>query len=350
MGKSNWLRVSRQNPCPICGKPDNCEISIDGTVAWCGRVSEGSLRQNAGGQFLHRLVERRLAHFSHRRVRQQSSSDLTELARRLADVGGTARIELATRLGVSVKALAELGVGWHIEKQCWTFPERNANGTIIGISARYQDDQKRRHPGSRAGLTYVDGWDSGNGPILLVEGASDTAALLTIALNAVGRPSNAGGIELLLDLLVDLPSDRDIIVIGERDQKPNGHWPGKAGAIRTAQRLADGLNRPIAWSLPPDGAKDSRAWLQSTPEMPVDRLAALFVSGLETCAVEPPPRFTVPVDDRPEVPLSEWRKEMLRLRIKSLQSPGCYLDFSPTGSGKTHVDFLLIQYALQGAA
>src|SRR5262245_53494927 len=50
-----WSRVSRQHPCPICGKPDNCEVSADGRVVWCGRIPEGSLRQNAGGQFLHRL-------------------------------------------------------------------------------------------------------------------------------------------------------------------------------------------------------------------------------------------------------------------------------------------------------
>lgn len=53
--RSRWQRVSRQNPCPICGKGDNCQVTPDESAVWCGRISTGSVRQNQGGQFLHIL-------------------------------------------------------------------------------------------------------------------------------------------------------------------------------------------------------------------------------------------------------------------------------------------------------
>jgi hypothetical protein len=44
-------------PCPRCGRNDNCKLSADGAKLWCGRVSEGSIRENAGGQYLHILID-----------------------------------------------------------------------------------------------------------------------------------------------------------------------------------------------------------------------------------------------------------------------------------------------------
>lgn len=345
--RSKWVRVSQQNPCPICKKPDNCEVSWDGAFVWCGRVSEGSNRENAGGQFLHRIGVPRPVFQTPPRPVWRQHSDFGDMAKRFARSGGEARSELAAQLGVSISALEAIGVGWDDRNHLWTFPERDANGKVIGISTRSRSDQKRRMPGGKAGLTFTNGWDAGSGVILLVEGGSDTASLLGLGLNVIGRPSNTGGVDLLTKLLMDIPEHREIVVIGERDQKPNGHWPGRDGVIRTAERLSENLDRLIGWALPPDGAKDSRAWLQSMPRLPVDRLAALFTSGLETTQVEPPFRIAVLVDRRSEVTLTQWRDEMLRLRIKSLERPGCYLDASVTGSGKSVVDFHLIQHALQ---
>ena len=53
---SDWLRVSRSRPCPICGKPDWCLIvgpTDDPTAAICARVESGNRRGDAG--WLHRL-------------------------------------------------------------------------------------------------------------------------------------------------------------------------------------------------------------------------------------------------------------------------------------------------------
>lgn len=52
---AEWLRVNRQNPCPICGKPDWCLISNDGTKAICPRVKSDKPAGNKGAGWIHQL-------------------------------------------------------------------------------------------------------------------------------------------------------------------------------------------------------------------------------------------------------------------------------------------------------
>src|SRR5262249_36516731 len=72
-----------------------------------------------------------------------------------------------------------------------------------------------------------------------------------------GRPNNVGGAEHVAKLL----GKRQLLIVGENDAKSTGAWPGRDGAERVARRLATGRREPIAWTLPPDKAKDVRAWL-----------------------------------------------------------------------------------------
>ena len=305
MAKENWIRVSRDRRCPVCEGADNCSVSRDGNAAWCGRVDQGSTRQNDGGQFLHDLRDRKETPTWPRRTdhRPKASTNWPSsppkakplpppkdwgcIAKEAFDINSadTARQELATMLGVDADALRRLGVGWFGVTRGWSFPERDANGKVIGINRRLVDGQKRREAGGQSGLTFdPDGWlqssvDSVH--VYLVEGGSDTAAMLSMGLSAVGRPSNLGGVELLAKLLKPLSSERIIVVIAENDRKPHdslslpqqkGHkpdcvgcskcWPGWFGATRTAERLAVILGRQIAWAMPPDALKDVREWFR----------------------------------------------------------------------------------------
>lgn len=295
MSKDDWLSVSRNKPCPVCDKPDNCKVSPDGSAAWCGRISEGSVRQNNGGQFLHILRDRRDAIDWRRRnpkskvepsPKSKSSKDWERVAHAAFchPNAGAKRCELGVLLGVDVTPLERLSVGWvgHPNTSYWSFPERDATGRIIGINRRFRDG-KKRNLGPR-GLTFdPDGWmhsDADPEHIYLVEGGSDTATLLTLGLAAVGRPSNVGGVNFLVELLRPVPKDQIIVVVGEQDRKlheslPQSQrarhkpdcagcsvcWPGWYGATRTAEQLAIQLNRRIAWTFPPNGAKDAREWL-----------------------------------------------------------------------------------------
>jgi hypothetical protein len=183
------------------------------------------------------------------------------------------RTELAEALGLPECVLSSLQVGYcargpHAKQQyarCWTFPEVDAGGCVLGILCRYDDGSKLRWPGANAGLLLPTQWAERDGPLLLPEGPSDTLALAALNLAAVGRPSNTGGVEHLAELLRHLPAERSIVVLGENGPKMDGsgRWPGLEGAKSTAAALAAELGRPVCWALPPDGAKDARAWLQA---------------------------------------------------------------------------------------
>ena len=88
--------------------------------------------------------------------------------------------DLSRQLEVSVEALRSLKVGYDQYREQYLFPERDGQGAIIGILTRDSDGQKRRLKGSKNGLSYADAWDQGEGPVLLVEGPTDTAALMTL--------------------------------------------------------------------------------------------------------------------------------------------------------------------------
>lgn len=87
---------------------------------------------------------------------------------------------------------------------------------------------------------------NGENPLCVCEGATDTAALLTISVMAVGRPSCSGGVMYLKTLCVQ----RRVIIVADNDA------PGLRGARELKERLAD-----ASVVTPPDGIKDARAWI-----------------------------------------------------------------------------------------
>lgn len=295
MAHADWHPVSRKHVCPICGKGDNCSVTADGRMAYCGRIESGSLKQNAGGQFLHRLADdnpyRGHEHPSHRPSnppprksdpKPKRSVDWGALMRFVTDRSDISerRNELAKQLGVSMTSIERIGVGWSDKQNAWMIPERDSSAKIIGISRRYRDGRKRQFPGSSRGLTFAFDWLHDPGPVFPVEGASDVAAMLSRGLCAVGRPSNVGGIELLIDLLRMIDPERRVVVLGENDQRPHDTlkravrerhppncpscsicWPGHFGAFSTARKLCEALSRPIDVAFPPTEFKDVRNML-----------------------------------------------------------------------------------------
>jgi hypothetical protein len=201
--------------------------------------------------------------------------NLQSLADRfVAQLDDTRCAELAAQLGVASDAVRRLYglvtsddlrtlkagfAGGGDYPYAYAVPERDADGTIIGFSLRAPDGRKGFFRGMRRGVTVPVGFADMPDPVFVVEGASDVAALLTVGLTAVGRPSNTGGADILIKLL----AGREVIVLGERDMKGDGATPGLTGAKTLARKAADAWGNPIVWALPLDGLKDSRAWVRS---------------------------------------------------------------------------------------
>ena len=51
---SNMIRVSRQRPCKVCGKPDWCLYAADGSAAICPRVKSEHPVGTTGVGWLHK--------------------------------------------------------------------------------------------------------------------------------------------------------------------------------------------------------------------------------------------------------------------------------------------------------
>lgn len=167
----------------------------------------------------------------------------------------------ANQLGVHASALEALGVGWSHRNGAWTIPERNSNGEVVGILLRFPDGAKLCIRGSHRGVILPDRSWEWTGDVYVPEGASDVAAFLSAGIQAIGRPT-ASSLSELPAFLMKRPLITPIIV-GENDRKPDGSWPGAAGARKCASELSTALNRTVTIVFPPDGSKDVRDLLRN---------------------------------------------------------------------------------------
>lgn len=317
-GKSNRQEANAKAPCLVCEATRGCSIGADGLILCRGAKGEVQgfryLGQAKGdpqwGQYRVDQGESLRPPHSHRgssepvpRNRPKTSTVekktvwVMDAQKYQRDLTPEKRKLLAANLGLPVECLDSLFyVGWVKDKwdgPCWTFPEQNGRGEIIGITKRSYKGVKKAFKTAGRGLTIPRNWEEQVGPIFVVEGASCTLALAAMGLTGIGRFSNVGGVSHLVELLENVPADREIIVMGEWDAKPDGEWPGLVGSTAVAGALAEQLMRPIKWALPPDHAKDVRKWVNNHLKDHTLASAALllgqqFVDLLQPEVVYPP--------------------------------------------------------------
>lgn len=241
-----------------------------------GLPSPTQNERNAIRQQLERVT-------SQRKAAMQSDEDFLqydEEIKRLKDDLCSLRW-LSESLGVSVHSLESLAVSYNLKDGCWESPERDAQQNILCVNRRYEDGSKKARKGGKRGLIYSSDWQSKPGPVLIVEGLSDTAAGITLNLPTIGKPSAKLPKTLLPELvgmLKTLPSNRQIVVLGDNDlDSSSGRWPGRDGATETATALRKELGRPVEWGMPPEDAKDLRSWLNANPGLP----GSAFVESME---------------------------------------------------------------------
>jgi putative DNA primase/helicase len=149
--------------------------------------------------------------------------------------------------------------GWAWEKFAradgarWAIVERDATGEVIGTAYRDAEGGKTFAPGGRRGLIVpwpLDAYAgaSASDPVFVCEGASDTAALVGLSLDAVGVPMAGHCAEMLAELL----AERHAVIVADADDA------GRRGAAKIAEALV-GRCAGVRVIEPPEGAKDARA-------------------------------------------------------------------------------------------
>jgi hypothetical protein len=133
---------------------------------------------------------------------------------------------------------------------------RDGIGNIIGIRLRDPDTgAKRSVQGSAAGLFYDPDRYANielGARVWIAEGPTDTAALLSVGLDAVGIPSAKSGGDQLLELgRRILPIE--IVIMADRD----GPGIASAKSLRTELVIVAGVRIIV----PPSGIKDAREWI-----------------------------------------------------------------------------------------
>jgi len=272
-----WTEVCKEHRCLVCGKTDWCSRSDDGQAFNCKRTTTQTngftLVKPAESGAIFRvedLSQAQPAPVPAPKPKLESSELTAKQQQCLA--GGAGMIgTVAASLGLKEESLRKLGCGYidedavsssgnHYRRQCWTFPEFNGKKEIVGIATRNRDGSKFMLPGSRRGIYIPEGWNTGSGAVYLVEGASDTAAMIELGLSVLGRPSCAGGEFEFAEVHKDF--DREIVVLGDRDEvKQDGSLPGQEGCQKTAKELTEMLGREVCWAIMPEGFKDPREFL-----------------------------------------------------------------------------------------
>ena len=251
MNNSDWIRVSRQNPCPICGKPDWCLTSCDGSVAICPRTPSDRMAGSAG--YIHDINP--LMAPSLPAPRMPEPEPYLDIDWRLGADQAVNRMEnfmydeLTKQTGLSKGELQSMRVGWSSKKSAYTFPMRDHEGATIGIRLRTPEGKKFAVKGSRAGLFYA-GDPPAKGQVLIAEGPTDTACLAGKGFSVVGRPScNGGGIYLLKML----SWKHQAVLVADNDK------PGRDGAESIAKLIKDKA-ASVRIMTPPRG-NDIKDWV-----------------------------------------------------------------------------------------
>ncbi len=221
----NWLRVNRQNRCPVCTKDSWCMIvpGPNGNLVLCMRTTSNrpfTLKSGEVGYFhsfngepVHvKRAERPPPVINVGKLMEQWESET-----KLGMIEG-----LANSLGVSIQSLRNLSCAWAKEHRAWAFPMCDGYGNYTGIRLRSIEGHKWAVKGSHQGvfLPYIT---CSYRMALICEGPTDTAAAMTLGFWAVGRPSCAGGMHDILTAFKRLRVNRAVLIADNDD-------PGVRGA------------------------------------------------------------------------------------------------------------------------
>ena len=257
--ESEWNRVSCKSPCKICGKPDWCLLSSDRTAAICPRTPSEKYIDGSG--YLH-ILDKSSNAYQLRKTRTTRSrlpehNGVMELLMQGYTKEATDKVveDASSEFRVSTDTLRALGLGWSVTKNALAFPMKRSGNRFLGIRFRAKSGSKFAAKGSKQGLFIPNTFHRKQG-IVICEGPTDTASMLDLGFNAVGRPSCNSGSMLIAELAQNLP----VAILVDNDQA------GRDGASKLADHLKK--NRPKSSTgaikmIECGGYKDAREWKDS---------------------------------------------------------------------------------------
>lgn len=246
-----WVRFSDlKKPCEVCGKPDGCCISRDGSKILCSRI-ESTLK--IGEPFAGGWVHAASGDYRNTRMPKKKSVKAPINWRTLnrfytQKITKTQMQNLANEFNIHPASLFALEIGWDGESH--TFPVRNVDEIIIGILRRFPDGTKCMVKGSSLGLFIPRDIQP---PLFITEGASDLACVLDLGFRGIAKPSATAGNNMVKEFIAKNKIDTICIICDNDDA-------GVKGTI-TLVRLLVPLNIVVNVISPLDGIKDIREWI-----------------------------------------------------------------------------------------
>lgn len=149
--------------------------------------------------------------------------------------------QLSHLLGIEELPLRALNVAWAEEHSAWAFPMVNAERCVTGVRLRNERGEKWAVTGGKNGLFVPNHHPPTSRRCFICEGPTDTAALLSIGLFAIGRPSCNEGATLLCEILPVL-GIREAVIVADHDRDKNApdgqsYNPGVDGAVGLSAKL-----------------------------------------------------------------------------------------------------------------
>jgi len=248
--ESEWTRVNQSRRCPVCGKTDWCLVAVNGSAAICPRNEKGSVAYIEGSGWLHKFGD----DDSPKPRLRVAPKPLPEHNQVLADIQSKLRRQagpdllkyLSADLGVTEKSLDLLSIGYSATKDAFSFPMTRHRKRFLGIRYRTKDGSKFAQKGSKQGLFIPTSFTRAKA-VVVCEGPTDTAAMLDLGFNAIGRASCNSGHRLVAELTDGIP----MAILADND------GPGDFGAKQLQRKM------PHAVIIQPGKYKDAREWVRS---------------------------------------------------------------------------------------
>jgi len=248
--REEWIRIGNLGICcPICGKPDWCRVSKDGNRVLCSRVPVYSQEGT-----VHKIDENIEIKDREKYVYKDYTINWELLNMSYMKNCPFWRVSrFGKSRGVSNDSLIKLYMGF--DGEFYTFPVFNSRSDVVGIQRQHLDHTKLMIAGSKIGVFIPLGFSLSE-PVVITEGASDTAAALDLGLNVIGRMNNSTGNKIIKKIM-NKSRARLVYIIADNDINRAGY----DGAMKLAKQLSSGCpSKNIKVFVTPWPYKDLREW------------------------------------------------------------------------------------------